>query len=82
MIENFIDLGMLVGVGMYPALMGTFNLPAPIDLMETRPVYTIGFDYENHEINVESFRTRYVNDPWEIPDINSIAQPNGFIRMA
>ena len=62
MIENSVDLGRPVGVGMYPSLMGTFNLSAPINLVETRPVYTIGSVNESHEINFECFKTRYFND--------------------
>ena len=81
MIENSVNPGTPAGVAMYPSLMGTFNLPTPIDLVETRPVYTIGFAYEYREINVESFRTCYFNTPWEILDVNSIAEPNGFIGM-
>ena len=45
-------------------------------------MYTIGSVNESHEINFECFKTCYFNDPWEVPDINSIAEPNGFIGMA
>ncbi len=59
MIQNFFDLGMPIGVGMYLALMGTFNIPEPIELVETRPRYTIVPANEHHEINLIYFKTQY-----------------------
>ena len=47
-----------VGVGMYPSLMGTFRCPAPILMIGS------SFGGDSSLLNLVSFRTTHMEDPW------------------
>ena len=50
-----------VGVGMYPALMGTFSCPAPVLMIRS------SFGGASSLLNSVSFRTTHMEDPWILP---------------
>ena len=50
-----------VGVGMYPSLMGTFSCPAPILMIRS------SFGGASSSLNLVSFRTTHMEDPWILP---------------
>jgi hypothetical protein len=62
MIDNPQPNIVMVGVGLYPPLMGTFDYPPPSGDVE--------FVSNQHKVDifqVSSFRTTYFNDPWNLP---------------
>ena len=50
-----------VGVGMYPSLMGSFNIAAPILAIGS----TLGSD--SLSLISAPFRTTYLHEPWTLP---------------
>ena len=58
-----------VGVGMYPSLMGTFICPAPILMIGS------SFGGASSLLNLVSFRTTHMEDPWIIPSLSTLSVP-------
>jgi len=64
-IDNTTRVTESIGVGFYPSLMGTFNFPTPVLYVGS------SFDVPEKASNVsviESFKTKYLNDPWVLPN--------------
>jgi len=56
-----------MGVGMYPTLMGTFNIPPPISYIDSSPVYEVSsITMDPMTVDV-SFKKPYFEDPWLVP---------------
>lgn len=68
-----------LGVGMYPSLMGCFNLPPP---SQSNHVFTISQIANRNESRETNFRTQYHNDSWTLPDPNASTSGKGFTGMA
>jgi len=66
-----------VGVGMYPALMGTFNLPPPISYIDSVPIYAISSIATNSTDKICYFRTSYFEDPWVVPVSSVLVEEDG-----
>ncbi len=56
MIENSVAAETSMGVGMYPSLMGTFHLPAPVPPMLTQTVFVISHVANDHAVHEFSFK--------------------------
>ena len=54
-----------VGVGMYPSLMGSFNILAPILAINTTPSGVTS------PLSLLQFCTTYLDDPWNIPSLST-----------
>ena len=50
-----------VGVDMYPSLMGTFSCPTPVLMIGS------SFGGASSSLNLVSFRTTHIEDPWILP---------------
>jgi hypothetical protein len=70
-----------VDVGMYPALMGTFNLPSPISYIDSSHVYVISLITMDSTIVEVYFKTSYFEDPWVVPDPSISAKEYEYTRM-
>ena len=65
-------------VGMYPSLMGSFNLPPPSQMSL---VFAISQIANENESRVVPFRTHYSNDSWTLPNPKFSTQGEGFMGM-
>jgi hypothetical protein len=63
MIDNSTKESPNIGVGLYPTLMGTFNLPLP----EVCMVSQVKNTSSGGKI---PFKTSYLSDPWNLPNPN------------
>lgn len=79
MISNSEGNRLNLGVGMYPSLMGSFDLQAPI---QKSPIFAISQVADESEYRQIPFQTNYLNDLWTLPDPNVSIQGEGFIGMA
>ena len=79
MITNSEGNQLNLGVGMYPSLMGSFNLPPP---SQSNPVFAISQIASGNESREIAFRTQYLNDSWTLPDLNVSTLGKGFTGMA
>jgi len=68
-----------LGVGMYPSLMGSFNIPPPSQMSH---VFAISQVVNESESCVVPFRTHYSNDSWTLPNPNALVKGEGFTSMA
>lgn len=69
----------IIGVGMYPSLMGSFNLAPPSQLNPVFAISQVANENESHEV---SFQNHYLNDSWMLPDPRALTQGEGFKGMA
>jgi len=60
-----------VGVGLYPSLMGTFNIWAPYFFLGSSSTL---FEKEVPTSFVQSFKTNYINDPWILPSPSDLRE--------
>ena len=56
-----------LGVGMYPSLMGSFNLTPP---SQSNPVFAISQVVKRNKSREIAFQTQYLNDSWTLLDPN------------
>jgi len=68
-----------LGVGMYPSLMGYFDLPTPI---QTSLVFFISHVANQSEYRQVPFQTNYLNDSWTLPNTIVSTQGEGLMGMA
>ena len=59
----------IVGVGMYPSLMGSFSCPAPILIIRSSS------DEASTSTRSVSFRTSHMEDPWIFPTPSTLSEP-------
>ena len=71
MIVNSEGNQMNLGVGMYPSLMGSFNIPPP---SQTSLVFAISQVANGSEYREVPFQTNYVNDSWTLPNLDVSTQ--------
>jgi len=60
--------------------MGTFDLPTPMDLVETHPMFVISKVANDYKGSRISFKTKYFNGLWTLPNLDD--KSNGFMGMA
>ena len=56
-------------MGMYPSLMGTFSYPTPILMIKS------SFGGASSSLNLVSFRTTNMEDPWILPSPSPLIGP-------
>jgi len=79
MITNSEGNQLNLGVGMYPSLMGSFNIPPPSQISPSFAISQVASENESREI---AFRTKYLDDSWTLPDPNVSTLGEGFTGMA
>ena len=75
MITNSEGNQLNLGVGMYPSLMGSFNLPPP---SQSSPVFAISQIASGNESKEIAFQTQYLNDSWTLLDPHVSTLGEGF----
>ena len=59
----------IVGMGMYPSLMGSFSYPAPILMIGSSS------SEDSSSLRSMSFRTTHMEDPWILPTPSPSCEP-------
>ena len=54
---------------MYPSLMGTFSFPVPVLMIRS------SFGMDSSSLNLVSFRTTHMEDPWILPSLSPSIGP-------